>query len=977
MATVGTSDAAGMQSELRFPTGIGNLDGLLGGGLLSFGPFWPCAVIKGPPGCGKSILSATIAAAFFKHNHSVAYLSLDQTTAETAAMISSFEWAPFAGGLIAGEEDDFRQYDLEGNELFVDAETMDDDGAKILLSHFPVNRLKASDCADYPHDDNRLLDWDSRLNKYIRCRASQLARCRLVVVDALSDILQAGSSEEDRRLFHIRRGMFCRICELARVLKSIVMVVLEKRANQDWRDYVADIVIDMGWRENTSGHVERYLQVEKARHTASIPGRHEMRIVSGKGIVIFPSQRECLRAYKGANESKSHSRTKDDFCGNEGLQRMFGGEGILQGSAALIFGPDSTRKNVLAARFLQQGLREAEAQSEVPPRALFLAAGLTEDVARDMLRRYFDGDAQEIDKRLGQVDVICSDWSQSCDELFDRVRKAVSRQNTVRAIVHDVEAFATTSHDVLPIRELLVQRRISSLFVQTTNVHRESDIRECFDTVLRSTHLIPENGVRRIGYQVLKLNGTMRTVENSWELCFDEETRELTIEPSFREYDESEDGHLRPSKLRLTTHCEYETFEKEWDRLLRAAFSAESSSVTVETFRRGDAELLLQEILLRHASQPPVATHVFAFDEPWFDELVRRKRLEPLDRFFTEAELSQHNSLSLARCRGLTIEDESIPRGALYALPQYLNCGFYVIRRDLVDDDLLAKHGISLERHEPWSKWLGLARDALREYVPRKTKELIEVYGDDTHTIQEMSSRLPPPFSCSTTFDEDVVCSVLEVVWQSLFRDGEFLRFSDEEVVRAFVSWHSLLKDAGAVPLCGTDEEQHAVIQRHWVVSYWKTLSDIPELVEKLQIIPLPTLTVEGCDHEYQTTSIAGEWLVGILRGSPNLHRGASAIRALTNRSMNRAVLNRRIGLPSHSSVIVADETQQMEALYRDTVSRRQIPNYYDVRLILRRGFEKIFRSADWTPDEIRESLIEMDRRVQVVQEHRDLTALS
>ena len=57
---------------------------------------------------------------------------------------------------------------------------------------------------------------------------------------------------------------------------------------------------------------------------------------------------------------------------------------------------------------------------------------------------------------------------------------------------------------VLPLKELLVSKGVTSLFVHTVDADLVSPIRESFDHSIRSRHLLlPNVANTRIGYQVL------------------------------------------------------------------------------------------------------------------------------------------------------------------------------------------------------------------------------------------------------------------------------------------------------------------------------------------------------------------------------------------------------------------------------------------------------------------------------------------
>jgi KaiC/GvpD/RAD55 family RecA-like ATPase len=958
---------------VELSTGIPALDCILGGGIIPTGQSTPSIVVKGVPGSGKSIFCITMATAALKSGFSTVYVSLDQVAKDIQAIAASFRWGP------RNVDRDVQIVNAEwnGEQKTINANV--DDGQlepHIRISHFPLNLLKAAACTNFlraeakPNHELRstsfydlyctLSDFDAKLQAHVRMECLRAPKCKLIVIDALSDVFRH-NGDDDTVSYHVKRGLFQSFCELGGDIGAVVVTVLEKERDDDWRNYVADMVIDFGWADRSGG--SRYVNIEKARGTHLLNGPHEMRIDAIEGIRVFPAHKAFLRV---APVKKPHgSRGKVPFCASDGF-KAFLADDLIEGSSCLLFGTDATRKNILATRFLEFDITSKRNNSG----ALFVAAGLTEAVARDMVQQYLycepgNVSDEEIEERLNRIFVISTSPNrESFDELFDRIRQVVEGNEISRAVVCDLGSFERC-FEILPLKEYFEVCGVTSLFVHTVGDGQYSPVRESFDSVIRSRYLTLPNGAsQRVGYRVMKLNGTSRGVNRYWELTYDVSSRLLKIDDAFQEYDEGGNGRLVALPLRISCHCEEASAQKEWLDQLRAVFGIRGSNnhrrkeaeLIIDVFVRSEAEKVLEELLLLDPSYDLGESRVSDLDEYWLNELVANDKLLPLEAFVTNEFQQQFHSKAFGR--GVTVGPDGIRH--TYAVPHHISCGFYVVRRDLVTEELARRNGASLDKPLSWEQLLAIGNQAMRGYREKSMGKLIGHYRGDEKLIEENEPAPISVFDCHGDLRENLVCCVLEVIWPWLFRDGEFRGFSDSCVISAVQTWYSCLQSAGALPLLGARSPEPAVFQRVWINDYWK-LNRPDKCNGNLRIIPSPTLAVSAHGPGFEAKSICGEWFLGILRGSANLERGFNAIRTLTIKPFNRRVLRQQIGLPANANMFQSPEVRQLMKTYDVSVSRRDVPNYYDLRPGLIQVFSEIFGSSDVAPGGIADSLRKLD----------------
>ncbi|MEM7479351.1 MAG: ATPase domain-containing protein, partial [Planctomycetota bacterium] len=359
-------------------TGIPGLDKVLCGGLAVAGNDSTSVVIKGPHGGGKTTLALQFACNLFndpKLDGSIAYLTLEQKGQDIQMAMKQFSWCP----------DDS---DIKIHSDFTDMDTLNELEKKPLfyVGQYPDTALRAFG-EEHP-ESSPFFHYQSSLTSHIRNVVESLKHCEMIVIDSLTDPFVEEVSEGSYRL---QRSLFHEICALGEEFNCTIVILLEKNHKLGWKDYVPNVVIDLGWKDDRSG---RLVQIEKARFQEVLDGRHEMQIEPVTGISIRPNLPSLLR--KAAKESYAEDRAlvPQKFCTNTKFNQILGDPdgGLLKGSAALLYGPDATRKKAVVTQFLQQGVLDGW---RAGGKVLFLVAGSTREVARKIMEQYVDRKALE------------------------------------------------------------------------------------------------------------------------------------------------------------------------------------------------------------------------------------------------------------------------------------------------------------------------------------------------------------------------------------------------------------------------------------------------------------------------------------------------------------------------------------------------------------------------------------------------------
>jgi KaiC/GvpD/RAD55 family RecA-like ATPase len=978
-------------------TGIDSLDYILHGGIHIEDGRYPAIIVKGVPGSGKTILCATMASSVFRQGKSVAYFTLEQAASSIEMTIRHFDWAPPK-----------RAYLVNDNYASVPSWSRRK-GPLFLISRFPAHILAAlttegdglpwknagtvgkrrhvarpTDYAPPLAEENaskapHRFSPDVAIQNHISQRIGSLLanrdqRCGMIIVDSCPDIT-GGQSEGQLWDQSVPRSLFQRMCEFGTRLGAVVVMVMETSLKLNWQDYVADMVIELGWEQQGQGNIRRYLQVEKARYHAIMDGRHELRIVPNTGLVIRPAPREVLRRVAGEREARPPQEVAIPSC----VECEFGGlldEQVMEGSSTLLYGPDATRKNAIMARFLRCAALPGGGK------LLLLVTSVTEQVARQMIERYMDktvvkGRAcSDPMKRL--VVRTLGGYYDTPSESVDIVRQVLAEEEISRAAVVDVATVRPDPFSVLPLKDLLSLSGVTSLFVHSTSGFEQSPIREFFDSVIRTAHLsMPETHIPCVGYNVQKLNGAGRSAQDWRELWYIDAQRRLTSKDSFKHCIVGEEGRLEYLRPHVVLFSEYDEFKTLWEEETRAVFgrggrwSLSANVPEIYSFSTPDTDFIFQSVVGIPAGPEPSRPRVLNIDEQWMRALADGGRLESLDDLLDERSRAQFHPLALRRASlsGGTGKD-------LYGVPHHLDFGVYAARTDLITPEILSSNHLSLTEPWTWEQWKTIGRAAQAVHRDNQAADLVSRFSGDQAKAIAAFKKAPQLFDVWTKVDESLISFVLEVLWPFLFHADRFNGFAGQVVENAVVQLHRALEEMGSLPLMAEampNELEPAILHRHWIVSYWKMLRDHPELDGKLTVVPPPKLPAEPGGQAFQAASISGEWLLAILRGSVDREMGMRAIEVLTSESMGRRIYRRRAGIPPQN--ILLKEYRELEPLmatYKGSVSRQSIPNYQAIRPMLLDALRSIFGSTGLADNEVRQILQQMCVQINARTSRRD-----
>lgn len=278
------------QQLKRLPTGIANLDRLLGGGLLCGGAY----IVQGPPGAGKTILANQIAAHRVREGGNVVYMTL------------------------LSEGHDRMMAHLSSMAFF------DPDMAKEKLDYI----------SGYSVLEQEGLE---ALAALVRKEAAR-HNAELLVLDGLFVIEETAQSQ------HAFRRIVNELQVSANLAQHTLLLLTNARRDPGSPEYT---MVD-GWIELSDERVQgrsiRDLEVHKFRGGETIGGRHRFRI-SGKGIDVFPR----LETVAGKHPVPV-LQTELATSGIPDLDGMLRG-GLCAGSATLLFGPSGTGKTMAALQF--------------------------------------------------------------------------------------------------------------------------------------------------------------------------------------------------------------------------------------------------------------------------------------------------------------------------------------------------------------------------------------------------------------------------------------------------------------------------------------------------------------------------------------------------------------------------------------------------------------------------------------------------
>ncbi|MFN0050882.1 MAG: ATPase domain-containing protein [Planctomycetales bacterium] len=976
-------------TDAYLSTGILELDRILAGGLLVRDGRFPSVVIAGEPGCGKTTVALTLASETVARGASAIIVNLEERPIDSHYLASQYGLFNSVHNTLFDEDPADWPTDWAAivKDVPIACYSFFPDLPKKALSHF--GKAVSEDA-----DVNSLISYiKDRLDNLKRlCDDYGIPPIRMIVVDSLP-YLPDGVLQ-----YALQRALFKALCDLSTKHQSVIVIVSERSASLDWREFVADIVLEITWKQDAVAGEVRSLKALKTRYQASWEGGHILRMDRNTGLSLFPQASAVVRHARQVRPAGPSYRmvrftVDSNFDRLLALDQSFPGEAkrdlgvgagathstierdvagrVQSGSMALLYGEDETRKNVVAVRFLQAAF------GEVPNgRAIFVSCGAGEETARDIVQRYWLR-AEGLESDFNRVEVVAGPGAfEAVDEFFGRLLKAIhsSREPVTRVLVDDEAALLRNDYYAVPTVELLRELGITSLFVRTVNSGHDDNSREQFDHVLRSRHLILPTGESRIGYRVLKFRGAAVSSSRSFEMRLSDPNGLIEIVDTFKFYREGADARLSSIPWHLRLYFPSDDQSDFWGREIRGLFGtvyAGKDAPRVQQFGRLDTDAVFQAVNDIPQDYPLMGTEVINFDDYWGSALAERKRLVPLTELFSSEEVSQfkrgfYGSVwrDAPRCAGT---------GEILGVPHHVDFGIFTVRTDV-----LVACGINLSEfldqngRPATACWDGYVR--LAGEVGKRIKEITNAqYRELCGSRSSGESSGGPPtirmFDASSNhIDESFLCFILEVVWP--FVENPTMVpglpvFDSDGVREALIALFYRLGELGSIPIpestmqgdsgrdSGRAAETLTLFQRQWFVSRWAESRRRGFTNKHCAIIEPPRLRVGEVSR--QATALRGSWYLGVVRGSPDLLRAASAIRTLTSEVACRNLQRAEMGLPPLASLLSGEHlvdlpTERFDELYGRTKSRSEIPFYNQIRTLLTIQFRDIFSH---TPKEI------------------------
>lgn len=273
-------------------------------------------------------------------------------------------------------------------------------------------------------------------------------------------------------------------------------------------EYVVDTVIRLSYEQRSRQRRERFLEVIKSRGQRHLSGKHTLRFTDS-GLEVYPVC-GALPDGESARGASLKAVAGPLSSGIAGLDRMCRG-GLPAGSATVVAGSSGTGKSVLAAQFLQEGLKKHERVllvSFVQQEADFVAAARSFDMKLD---RYLDS---------GRLAVLYrSTLDLQADELLHGIKARLEEGAVDRVVVDSLNQLMESVRDedymvdyLDALLRLFSLRGVTSLF--TFEVDKmfgsfEIDGRRTlglFDNLILMRYVELEGEIRR-AIAILKMRG--------------------------------------------------------------------------------------------------------------------------------------------------------------------------------------------------------------------------------------------------------------------------------------------------------------------------------------------------------------------------------------------------------------------------------------------------------------------------------------
>ena len=231
------------------PTGIPELDRLLGGGFLRGKTY----LVAGETGCGKTIFSIQFLLYGALHGEPGVYIAIDEPTRHLLKGLKRFGWD--VTGLIK-----------QGKLLFLDMRT-----------HFSKIYMK---------DERAKIEPKYVIESILN--AAKKIRAKRLVIDPIAPLIYGGKREDVLYVREFLREMVFaieRVGTLTTIMTSEIPTGSKQLSRFGVEEFLATGIIVLGIEE-IRGRLERVMYIRKARWAPVKPSKYVFEIVQGQGIVI-------------------------------------------------------------------------------------------------------------------------------------------------------------------------------------------------------------------------------------------------------------------------------------------------------------------------------------------------------------------------------------------------------------------------------------------------------------------------------------------------------------------------------------------------------------------------------------------------------------------------------------------------------------------------------------------------------------------
>jgi KaiC/GvpD/RAD55 family RecA-like ATPase len=330
---------------------VTGFDFLLDGALLLPTQTGLTVLMEGEPGTGKTTLSLQWAASLASKQYAVVYLSAEEVpvTLEERLSFAGYDARRRDGKnvvLLRTQDDRGSEVTLRtanSTDALLDSSRKGQAGS-ISASSVTIASV-ANRTAALQAGNSDLLGNLQTIFKDLKERG--IPSC--LVVDSIDGILPDGRRRELEDLFNFGR-YFTDVC--------VVVAEAERPDSRRASEYLADMVINLGYRTRLEGFSERVIEIKKCRTQAHIRGQQMFSIYTGGGVTIYPSVQAKLsvwrRRIRRSLEPQTESWRLDDSFDLDPILR---GD-LIRGDAILVMGEPATHKLPLGLSFLAAGLND-------------------------------------------------------------------------------------------------------------------------------------------------------------------------------------------------------------------------------------------------------------------------------------------------------------------------------------------------------------------------------------------------------------------------------------------------------------------------------------------------------------------------------------------------------------------------------------------------------------------------------------------